>query len=178
MNGKVMDLSKCDGVCRGACKHYQIGVECPPDATYEPVKAKPLTLADIKEWSRTNFVINRDQIEWLIAEVERLTQWDSMLCDRCHGVGEITVISGQTPENFSQDNVPCPDCVGMIIAERDNIKAEVERLKAQLFALQIERDYARHEGRMEALTAVFQINGPSRAIARLKEQYAAEAVQK
>jgi hypothetical protein len=33
----------------------------------------------------------------------------------------------------------------------------------------------RHEGRMEALNAVFQINGPSRAITRLKEKDAAEA---
>jgi predicted amidophosphoribosyltransferase len=30
---------------------------------------------------------------------------------------------------------------------------------------------ARHGGRMEALMAVFQINGPSRAIARLKAEY-------
>lgn len=36
---------------------------------------------------------------------------------------------------------------------------------------------AKHEGRMEALNAVFQINGPSRAIARLREKYAAEAVR-
>lgn len=31
---------------------------------------------------------------------------------------------------------------------------------------------ARYEGRVEALNAVFQINGPSRAITRLKKQYA------
>lgn len=31
-----MDLSKCGGICRGACKHYSMGVECPTDATYEP----------------------------------------------------------------------------------------------------------------------------------------------
>jgi len=31
-----MDLSKCGGVCKGACRHYEIGVECPAETTYEP----------------------------------------------------------------------------------------------------------------------------------------------
>jgi len=44
---------------------------------------------------------------------------------------------------------------------------EIEMLKSDAAA-------SRHGGRMEALNAVFQINGPSRAIARLKKQYAAD----
>lgn len=39
-----MDLSKCGGICRGACKHYAIGVECPADVTYEP---REVTRVDI-----------------------------------------------------------------------------------------------------------------------------------
>lgn len=37
-----MDLSKCGGICRGACKHYEIGVECPADVTYEPWEVENL----------------------------------------------------------------------------------------------------------------------------------------
>lgn len=32
----VIDLSKCEGICKGDCKHYAIGLECPPEAIYEP----------------------------------------------------------------------------------------------------------------------------------------------
>lgn len=77
--GKVMDLSKCGGVCRGACKHYAIGVECPPEATYEPVEVavqpmvKPLTMAGIKEALQEDAYLDDIMAEWLIAEVERLT---------------------------------------------------------------------------------------------------------
>jgi len=44
---EIMDLSKCGGVCKGSCKHYEIGVACPPSATYEPVELKPLSLSDL-----------------------------------------------------------------------------------------------------------------------------------
>jgi hypothetical protein len=31
-------------------------------------------------------------------------------CKKCHGVGEITVFRGQTPESYEELNVPCPEC--------------------------------------------------------------------
>jgi hypothetical protein len=31
-------------------------------------------------------------------------------CNTCHDVGEITVVSGSVPENYDENNVPCPDC--------------------------------------------------------------------
>jgi len=72
-----MDLSKCGGICRGACKHYAIGVECPPEATYEPRELKPITLSDIKEWMQVTEgkggAGRRDLMKWLIAEVEGLS---------------------------------------------------------------------------------------------------------
>jgi len=50
----------------------------------------------------------------------------------------------------------------------------IERLCCEVERLSAKSARSRHEGRMEALNAVFQINGPSRAIARLTEKYAAE----
>ena len=49
-----------------------------------------------------------------------------------------------------------------------------EASEKTVLTLQGKLKYARHEGRMEALDSVFQINGPSRAITQLKEKYAAE----
>jgi hypothetical protein len=90
------------------------------------------------------------QSDWLIAEYDRLTNelttakeeierlkyWEQFVCERCHGVGEITVMSGQTPESYSQDNLPCPDCVGPIIDRAEAAEAaltaerkETERLR-------------------------------------------------
>lgn len=75
---KIMDLSKCGGICRGACKHYAIGVECPPEATYEPVEVgtASLSLDGIKEWMAETEgkggIARRDHTNWLIAEAEKL----------------------------------------------------------------------------------------------------------
>ncbi|OHD28232.1 MAG: hypothetical protein A2Y38_25245 [Spirochaetes bacterium GWB1_59_5] len=78
LQGKVMDLSKCGGVCRGACKHYVIGIECPTEATYEPREVQKTTLVGVKEWMTITEgkggIARRDLMEWLIAEVDRLTQ--------------------------------------------------------------------------------------------------------
>jgi uncharacterized coiled-coil DUF342 family protein len=64
--------------------------------------------------------------------------------------------------------------VERLAAERDGILRDIKQLRGEFNAKVMK---ARHEGRNEALDAVFQINGPSRAITRLKEKYAAEAVQ-
>ena len=33
-------------------------------------------------------------------------------CSTCHGVGEITQVIGQRPEEYEERNIPCPDCQG------------------------------------------------------------------
>lgn len=35
---------------------------------------------------------------------------DDQPCKTCHGVGAITRITGSTPESYSEENMPCPDC--------------------------------------------------------------------
>lgn len=50
-------------------------------------------------------------------ENKRLTYWHSHVCQTCHGIGDITVTAGQTPDSFTQENIPCPDCIGKVLEE-------------------------------------------------------------
>jgi len=101
LQGKVMDLSKCGGVCRGACKHYAIGIECPTEATYEPREVQKTTLAGVKEWMTITEgkggIARRDLMEWLIVEIDRLTQ----LCEEQGG--EIEHLKEQAGDLESQN---------------------------------------------------------------------------